>query len=92
MYDPDLRVTDWHKAGEGMHIREFRPKITPPTQCPYGTYNVVRYPMKVEYEGACRNFDLTRKSCVYCGACMMSNAIFKIPFDVRDRADRIMGW
>jgi hypothetical protein len=92
MADVDIRVTDWHKIDEGMSIREYRPAITPPTKCPYGTYDVVRYPMKVEYEGACRNYDITRRNCVYCGASMMSNAIFKIPFDVRARADEIMGW
>lgn len=88
-----VRATDWNVIKEDnprIEVREVRPLIHRPLDC--DEYKPIYRPMRYEYEGACENFDYTKIYCVFCAACMMSNAYFKIPFDVRTRCDEIMGW
>lgn len=95
MFETEARKSPWvrvQKADPKIEIRETRPAITPPSRCPFGTYDKVYRPMKHEYEGACRNYDMNRLQCVYCAAALMSNALLKIPYDVRARCDETMGW
>jgi len=92
MIEMPVRATEWNRVSENprIEIREVRPQVHAPLEC--DRYDPVYKPMKVEYEGACRNFKVDSLYCVFCGSCLMSNALFKIPYDVRDRCDRIMGW
>lgn len=86
------RATGWSvvSASPLIEVRELRPRIHRPLDCP--EYDPVYRPMKVEYEGACNNFDHTRMYCVFCGACLMSHLLKGIPYDVRAHVDEVMGW
>ena len=94
MSSDEPRMTQWVRVSNDpdILIREVRPAIHRPLDCPWDSYDVVHHPMKYQYEGACRNYDMMRLECVYCGAALMSNALFDIPFDVRARCDNVMGW
>jgi hypothetical protein len=71
-------------------VEEMEPAIHRPLDC--DDYNPVRYTGRVDIEGACRNFDSTKLYCVYCAACVMSANLQGIPYDVRQKCKRQMGW
>lgn len=86
----DYRVAPWRMIGDGAWVRESRPELHRPLDCP--DYNRVYRPFNHQHDGACRNFDFTRMYCVYCAACQMSGAWLGIPYDVREKCDITMGW
>jgi hypothetical protein len=84
MTEEDVRWSPWQV------VQASDPRIKPAAQCP--KYDRVYRPMKVDYEGACKNYDYTDRRCVYCTAHMMSLRYHNIPIDVRVQCDNIMGW
>lgn len=90
--DTSNRLSPWVLVNKDPEIliREERPIVHPARTCK--RYDRIYHPMKVEYEGACRNYKYWKLECVYCTAHLMSTAAHGIPFDARFECDKLMGW